>query len=306
MADCIAFISHVLNPALREAFERLAREVPADHDVKFVLSNNDPTADSAGLAEDRLVRISQDDLFGLSYPKKCESNGWLIEGNLDLVFLEFRRRHPGYDRFWFVEYDVHWEGKWDVLFEHFRGSDADVLGTTMLGIDEVPHKLDVLDYPKLVIPDALEWRQESLIKGFLPICRLSRAALDALDAAYRNGLGGHYEIMVPSASAQAGLTVEDIGGRGRYVRPENRDRFYLAFGNTYTHSPGTFVFRPPPKVLPRPNTLWHPIKPDGVPNWHPLRIRGNLAKNVMEWAKPRVWQLVIRLWFATRWRSLRP
>lgn len=302
MRHCIAFISHVLNPAIRDAFERLAREAPADHDVKFVLSTNDIGTDAIGMPETLLTRISRQNLLCLGYPEKCQSDGWVIDGNLDLVFLEFRRRNPGYDRFWFVEYDVHWEGRWEVLFEHFRGSDADVLGTTMQAIDEVPHKLTTLTYPQLVIPPELGWRREDIIKGFLPICRLSRAALDVLDAAYRHGLGGHYEINVPTTSAQAGLAVEDIGGRGRFVNPENQDRFYLANGASYTHSPGTFVFRPQPKVLPRQNTLWHPVKPDGVPAWHPLRIRGNLAKNIVEWLKPQIWQLVIRLWFATRWR----
>jgi len=304
MNTCIAFISHVLNPAIRDAFDRLVREAPADHDVVFVLSSDDPGAETARVPAGRMVRIGRDSLLRLGYPAKCAPDGWAIDGNLDLVFLEFRRLRPGYDRFWFVEYDVHWEGRWEVLFEHFRGSDADVLGTTMQAIDEVPHKLETLTYPALVVPDALGWRREAMIKGFLPICRLSRAALDALDRAYAGGLGGHYEISVPTTAAQAGLAVEDIGGRGRYVRPENQDRFYVATGATYTHSPGSFVFRPQPKVLARPNTLWHPVKPDGVPAWHPLRVRGNPAKNLLEWAKPQVWHLLVRLWFATRWRAL--
>ncbi len=31
-------------------------------------------------------------------------------GNLDLVFLKFQNRHPGHGQYWFLEYDVHWEG----------------------------------------------------------------------------------------------------------------------------------------------------------------------------------------------------
>ena len=104
---------------------------------------------------------------------------------------------------------------------------------------------------------------------------------------------------------QEDARTEDFGGRGPYVRPENRDRFYFAHSATYSHSPGTFVFRPAPRVLPRPNTLWHPVKPAGVPVWHPMRVRGNPIKNALETLKPMVWRCVIRLWFATRWRPLK-
>ena len=302
---CIAFVTHALNPAIHAAFERLVREAPPDHDVFLLLSGDAPAPYIAGPRGDRVVRVTREDVFRLGYPEKCRREGWRIDGNGDLLFLEFRRRHPGYGRFWFVEYDVHWEGRWGVLFEHFRASPADVLGGIMYPVAETPQKLRVLDYPRLVLPEGAGWTPERAIKGFLPICRVSGAALDAMDAAYRGGLGGHYEITLFSVPARAGLVLEDFGGRGPYVRPENRDRFYFAHSATYSHSPGTFVFRPAPRVLPRPNTLWHPVKPAGVPVWHPMRVRGDPLKNALEAVKPLLWQAMVRLWFATRWRPLK-
>ncbi len=109
---------------------------------------------------------------------------------------------------------------------------------------------------------------------------------------------------MPTISAQNGMVIEDFGGRGRFVRPGNRDRFYFARGDNYSHSPGSFVFRPVQRVLPRPNTLWHPVKPSGVLAWHPLRVEGGPARTVLELVKPLVWQAVIWLWFAVRWRPL--
>lgn len=303
--DCIVFTSHAVGEPLLRAFERLVDEAPADHDVMFLLNADAPSPEAERRLGDRLVRVAHEDLFRLGYPEKCRRDGWKILGNVDLLFLELRRRHPGYDRYWFVEYDVHWEGRWGVLFEHFRASPADVLATTLNPVGEVPRKLEVLTSPPLVIPAALGWAREDLIKGFLPICRLSGAALDALDAAYRAGLGGHFEFCLPTAVARAGLALEDIGGQGPYVRPENRDRFYFARGTTYSHSPGTFVFRPAPRVLPRPNTLWHPVKPGGVTLMHPMRVRGNPLKNALEALKPLAWDWAVRLWFATRWRPLK-
>lgn len=302
----VAVVSHALNPPVRAMFERLAREAPPDHDVRFILSSDDPHADLAGVDPARVDRIGKADIFAPGYPVKCNGVDWDMAGNLDLVFLEFRRRHPGAAAYWFVEYDVHWEGAWNVFLEHFRGSDADVLAATVIRVVDHPSKYHIGSYPPQVVPAGMPWAHERILKAFLPACRLSGRALDALDAAYRAGLGGHYEINVPSVPSQEGMVIEDFGGNGRFVRPENHDRFYFARGDNYSHSPGTFVFRPAMRPLRRPNTLWHPVKPEGVPVWHPLRIGGNPLKNLVESGKPWLWQAVIRLWFATRWRPLRP
>ena len=304
--DCVVFISHVVNGPLIRAFERLVDESPADHDVLFLLNGDAPSPDAGRRLGERLVRIDREDLLGLGYPEKCRREGWKMQGNVDLIYLVFRRRHPGYGRVWFVEYDVHWEGRWGALFEHFRASPADVLGGILCPVAEVPRKLDIMVPPRVIVPEGFGYGPLDMIKGFIPICRLSGAALDALDAAYARGLCGHAELCLPTAAARAGLILEDFGGRGPYVRPENRDRFYFARTSSYTHSPGTFVFRPAPRVLPRPNTLWHPVKPGDVALMHPMRSRGGPLKTALEAVKPLLWQAMIRLWFATRWRPLRP
>lgn len=301
--DAVVVVTHVVTPPVRAMFERVAREA-SGHAAFLVLSSDDPAADLAGLDERAVERISRADVMRLGYPEKCRLEGWDMAGNLDLVFLEFRRRRPGFARIWFLEYDVHWQGDWSVFLRHFAASPAAVLAATMQQIDEVAHKEGSPAYPRQVVPPGMTWERRNVIKGFLPAVRLSAAALDALDAAYRAGLGGHYEINVPTVAAQHGMEIEDFGGDGRYVRPENRNRFYFAHGGTYSHSPGTFVFRPVQRVLDRPNTLWHPVKPDDVPAWHPLRIGGSLPKVLLERFKPLAWQAAIRLWFATRWRPL--
>ncbi len=303
MRHCIAFTCHVITPPIRSIFERLQREAPEDFDVFFVLCTNDAVDREAGPAA--LVHVSHDDLHGLGFPVKCRRDNWQMAGNLDLVFIEFANRHPTYGRYWFIEYDVHWEGRWSVLFEHFRDSPAILLATTIATIDQVPHKLAQLDYPELVVPPTLGWCQTQCLKAFLPLCRLDKALLDALSDAYRAGLGGHYEITVPSVAAASGRPVEDIGGNGPFVRPDNRNRFYFAHGSTYSHSPGSFVFRPGQRVLPCRNTLWHPVKPGDVPFWHPIRVAGSPLKTLLEITKPLLWRCVIRLWFVTRWRPLR-
>ena len=300
----VALVTHVWTPFIQGVFDRLKREAPEGYDIRFLLSA--PTRDCPAELDDVLVHVSRDDLFRLPYPVKCEPKNWVIDGNLDLVFLEFRRRLPEYDKYWFIEYDVHFEGHWQRLFNHFHDSSAGVLATTLAYCKTLPGKLELLWYPLLALPDGIGWTSDDLIKGFLPICRISGEVLELLDRGYRAGLGGHYELIVPTVAEQAGLGVEDIGGDGPYVREGNRNRFYFSNGATYTHSPGNFVFRPNiTRVLPRQNTLWHPVKPAGVPLWHPNRIRGSWKKNLVELAKIPVGRAWIWWWFATRWRPLR-
>jgi hypothetical protein len=300
----IAVVSHVVTDEVAAMFARLKREAPADHDVRLILNADAPDAPTGAVAEADVVRIRRDELFRLPYPRKCQAHDWDMAGNLDVAFLEFARRLPFYPRYWFVEYDVHWEGDWRVFFDYFRRSDAEVLAATLQHIDEVPHKENNPPYPAQIIPPGTRWERAHIVKAFLPICRIGREALAALDLFYRNGGCGHYEITVASIAAQNGMRLEDFGGDGSYVRPENRNRFYFAHGTTYSHSPGNFVFRPVQRVLPRRNTLWHPVKPEGVPAWHPLRVQGGLAKSAIEAIKPAAWRLLIRLWFALRWRPL--
>ncbi len=304
MRTCIGLVSHLLNQPVRAVLERLRSEVPPGYDVRMILSTDDPDAGLAGLAEADVDRISREQIFELPYPTKCQIRDWDMGGNLDLVFLEFYRRYPSYDRYWFAEYDVFWQGHWSVFFDYFDSSAADLLAATIHTVDEVPHKADPT-YPRQSVPKGMAWERARVIKAFLPICRLSHRTLHTLDGAYRAGLGGHYEINVPTVAAQNGMVLEDFGGNGSFVRPDNVNRFYFARGDTFTHSPGNFVFRPAQRVLPRQNTLWHPVKPEGVPVWFPLTFRGNLRRNIVEWIKPHVGRLIIRLWFAVRWRPLR-
>ena len=305
--NCVALVCHTLQPDIIMVLERIVREVPHGYEV-CLLFNSEHAPDLGQLdvaVRSRVVAVSSSELLDISYKEKCKAEAWNIAGNIDLAFLELWRRRPGFDRYWFIEYDVHYEGAWRTFFEHFQAIVFYVLATSLLYTRDKPHKLSVLSYPPLVVPTPLRWDADKIVKGFFPLCRLSDAALRLLDADYRLGLGGHYEITIPSVAMMHGLAVEDIGGRGDFVKAGNRDRFYFATPGTFTHSPGTFVFRPViAQVLPRKNTLWHPVKPSGTPAWFPLEAHGSLFKNALEWLKPHLWQSAVRLWFATRWNPL--
>lgn len=303
---CVVIVTHFYDAFIASVIARMRREAPADHAV-FLAFSHGPKGVPGELprTEDLVLIDEEKDALALPYPARCAQSFEHYAQNVDLKYLSFWHKKPDFDVYWFIEYDVHFEGNWAVFFEYFRASRADLLATRIGELAETPQKEAILAMP-LVLPPSLVGQQVTVMLGFYPLCRFSAAALRAFDAHYREGMAGHYEMTLATICRQLGMEIEDVGGNGRYVRPANVNRFYFCTPGTFTLSPGTFVFRPAMRtVLPRRNTLWHPVKPDGLAVWFPLNTRGNLAKNLLEWLKPMAWRAVIRLWFAFRWNPLR-
>ncbi len=70
--------------------------------------------------------------------------------------------------------------------------------------------------------------ETDITRAFLPICRYSDIGLEALEERYARGWFGHPEILVPTSTTDAGLTLEDFGGDKPFVSPQNVNRFYTA------------------------------------------------------------------------------
>lgn len=259
MSTAVVMTTHRLHPEILDRFRRLARAAGADD--TFLLADRD-AADTDALDRTRdlggahLVEFRKRELRALPYPRKTGDSPFL--DNCDLMWMWFVRSRPDHDRYWFVEYDVAYSGDWADLFRHFADDRADLLTTTLKRYSPGaawPH------WRSLDAPVDLEPRDR--IRGFLPIARLSRTALQTLDEAYRRGWGGHAEVTVPTILHRRGLEIEDIGGRGPFVRAGNRDRFYTNRAHGQTLLPETFVYRPArgrPGL--RRHMLWHPVKPD--------------------------------------------
>jgi hypothetical protein len=310
--SAILVLTHFCDDRILRFFERVRAEVPANHDVYLAINlktESDAAPAGSEAAGDALFLTSDERLVAMGYREKCrpegyDGTGWIHPGNADLVPILFTRAHPEYDQIWSIEYDVHFEGNWGVFFDHFAPSSAHLIATTLHNAADTAD--NVMD-PPFLEPDGKSPDLAKCVRGFFPLYRVSREALGVIDREYGAGWGGHYEMVLGTLLSRAGMEIEDIGGNGPYVKPENRNRFYFASKHTYTKSPGTFVFRPAfHKVMKRPNTLWHPVKPPGnYTVWYTLRNKGGLAKNALEAAKPRIWWSVIWLWFAFIWRPLK-
>jgi hypothetical protein len=164
-----------------------------------------------------------------------------------------------------IEDDVRCSESWTGVFNELGASQADLLMTV------------VQDYPEW--PNWYWWTHmitgtealplQKRVKGFLPFCRLSAACVEAIDRKYREGWGGHYEVTWANIARVSGLTIEDIGGQGKYTPLERRGQYYSCTVGDPTLFPGSFIFRPAfqdtgesefGKGETQRGILWHPVK----------------------------------------------
>ncbi len=262
--DAIIYYTHFDSLAVRREVHRLQDEVGGDYDIFVVGYCRTPDA-LAGIPQARICHYLLSDLMALPYPKKLYSfNPEDPRGNHDLALLRFCLDHPEYERYWIIEYDVRLSGHWSNLFAELAQTSADLLCTTMMTYHEFPQWMhwQGLSTGLEAVP------AEKLIKGFLPFSRVSKAAVDAIDGKYRANWAGHPEVVWPTAVGCAGLTLEDIGGYGRFTPGRRRGRYYTCTPTNWAHSPGTFVYRPifadgnlfGPADGYGNDTLWHPVK----------------------------------------------
>jgi hypothetical protein len=265
----ILMLSHVLHDEALGLFREIKAACGDHYKVVFLGDNSHHTFDAFQGDEDFFL-FDVDALLSLGYPgrplafgadarvKDPEHMDFNFEpGSTDMPMQYWWQRNPGYDFCWVVEYDVRYTGSWRQFFAAFEGNDADLIGTWLTRYRDIPdwhhwHSLNLLD-------DTL--RIEDYVRGFFPVYRLSGRAFALLDSEYRRGISGHYEGVVPTLLDRAGLRMEDIGGDGEFVRPENRNRYYRD---------GSFTYRPIRySTGSEADTLWHPVKP--VPTWEEIR-----------------------------------
>jgi hypothetical protein len=266
----ILILSHVMNREVMAFFKRIKKECSKYYDVIFLCDNTAGVFDSFEDNKDFFLFTTKN-LQSLNYvgrsaivyqDKSRADNPYhkdfnFTPGSTDMPVLLCYKRNPSYDFYWIVEYDVRFSGSWNRFFSFFAKSHADLLGTTLTPYADIP---GWYHWPSMALKN-MRIGKEAYLRGFFPIYRLSNRALARLDRDYLTGVRGHYECLLPTLLHHAGMTIEDIGGDGPFVRPENRNRFYSNTPTSETLAPGSFVFRP---VMTRAgkerDTLWHPVK----------------------------------------------
>jgi hypothetical protein len=260
--------THYADRALVKLFAKLAASCPPGYEAMLLMHVPAGTQKPALITDLPHHFVTTPEIRYPAYKAKsgigAEWHVWK-GGNVDLSALHLYRAHPEFDQYWFVEYDVRFSGDWATLFKNFQRSDADFLTTSLRRATVQPNWM----HWWTLAPPAAEAMSATAtladhdrICCFMPIFRVSRAGMQAMDQAYRHGWSGHAEVTWPTLINHAGLRVEDLGGDGEFVAAGNRNRYYTNTLDDADLSPGSMAFRPA-RFWPgsKRNQLWHPVKP---------------------------------------------
>lgn len=259
MKQAVLYLTTKSNEWTLSAFHALEQSLQGMADVYFAYhQQGDVLPVSLQNVENQFV-FTSDVLKELGYTPM--ERGKLVPGSNHFPLLKFYKENQGYDYYWLVEDDVRFSGEWKDFFGSFASCTSDFLSSVIETKAENPTWCwwTCLKTGNEVIAE------EKLLKSFNPIYRLSSQALVCIDAHLRIGWMGHYEVLLPTLLYNKGFLLEDFGGEGTFVRPENNAKFY-----------DDTSMRIAP-VLPddRKNYLFHPVKEEKV------RLDGSYKKNAV-------------------------
>jgi len=265
----ILFLTHRVDPHELAEFERLQRECGDAYDVVLLFHTIEHRVDALPAhLRSAVFAAHEAELAALGlhdFPRaeaRADGSPTIVPGNVDFLQLLYQSRHPDRAFYWVMESDVRYSGAWSEFFAEADTSTADFIATNFARRVEAP---DWPWWPSLHDP-AGPYTAPNALHCFCPIYRLSRRAGEVLLARYREGWCGHAEATIPTILHRAGLRLEDLGGRGPFVPPGQRDRFYSSSRLDRNLFPGTLRYRPVfGRVGRRPARLWHPVKPSEAP-----------------------------------------
>lgn len=259
MKQAVLYLTNKSNEWTLSAFHALEQSLQGKADVYFVYHQQGDVLPVSLQNIENLFVFTSDVLNELGYTPI--EKGKLVPGSNHFPLLKFYKENQGYDYYWLVEDDVRFSSEWKDFFGSFASCTSDFLSSVIETKAENPtwYWWTSLKTGNEVIAE------EKLLKSFNPIYRLSRQALACIDAYLRIGWMGHYEVLLPTLLYNKGFLLEDFGGEGTFVRPENNARFY-----------DDTSMRIAP-VLPddRKNYLFHPVKEEKV------RLDGSYKKNAV-------------------------
>ena len=248
MKQAVLYLTTKSNEWTLRAFHALEQSLQGMADVYFAYHQQGDVLPVSLQNIENLFVFTSDVLKELGYTPI--ERGKLVPGSNHFPLLKFFKENQCYDYYWLVEDDVRFSGDWKDFFDSFASSTSDFLSSVIETKAENPtwYWWTSLKTGNEVIAE------EKLLKSFNSIYRLSSQALVCIDAHLRIGWMGHYEALLPTLLYNKGFLLEDFGGEGTFVRPENNAKFY-----------DDTSMRIAP-VLPddRKNYLLHPVKEEKV------------------------------------------
>lgn len=203
--------------------------------------------------------FSVNTLNDLNYEPIEES---IIPGSNHFPVLQFYREHSEFLYYWNIEYDVYFNGSWELFFSLFESGTSDFISSHIEWYAQRP----MWDWWKSVQFKTLSIPQNRYLKSFNPIYRISNRALKALDGVLSSQNSGHHEVIIPTVLDYLGYTISDFGENSEFTLSELNAPCYLSdfkLNNWYVES--TMRFRPifNKEAITKKgvdNMLYHPVK----------------------------------------------
>ena len=248
MKQAVLYLTTKSNEWTLNSFHALEQSLQGMADVYFAYHQQGDVLPVSLQNIENLFVFTSDVLNELGYTPI--EKGKLVPGSNHFPLLKFFKENQCYDYYWLVEDDVRFSGEWKDFFGSFASCTSDFLSSV---IETKAENLTWYWWTSLKTGNEVI-AEEKLLKSFNPIYRLSSQALACIDAHLRIGWMGHYEVLLPTLLYNKGFLLEDFGGEGTFVRPENNTKFY-----------DDTSMRIAP-VLPddRKNYLFHPVKEEKV------------------------------------------
>ena len=251
--------THVWCRELEEEFEKfLNLGYPGSPEVWLVLDSKIPSAGELADKYEHCFIIDEKDLFHrLPYPQ-LEGLGILHHSHFPV--LDFYLSHPQYDRYWVIEFDVRYTGKWESFLRSFDSFDHDLITSHIRHFSEEPdwRWWNTLHHPTKVID------RNCYLRSFNVIYRISNRALEFLHVEQQDGWQGFNEVSIPTLLNHGGYRILDFGGDGDFTLPELKNRTYTSQGlkDGLLNPFCTMHWRPSSdRAGLRRNKLYHSIKP---------------------------------------------
>lgn len=283
--DCALLFTHFWSPALARHVERLKREASGVLDVFVVLHAEPGKPVPAGMSPDFTVALAdiRDRISArvAALDQRGWADAWMTY--VDLIWLAgfLHERVAGYDRLWFIEYDVDLKGDWGRFFRAAASYEGDLLMTRLHRLSQDPGWYHA---KQLRIPQHVA---DPLV-GLFCISRFSRKLVEAyVEAMAVPGWDGNFEAIIPSFAESAGFSVAEISGRGPWTPPGRTNLHYAGSWRAAASAHTTFSFRPPHAyryfadrhfTVGNRDTLYHPVK-----TAVPLRQRLRFMEQDLRW-----------------------
>jgi hypothetical protein len=253
--NAILFLTDKWHKGILGNYNKLKRASLTDTDVHLIYHNTGKRIPTSLRKLDPFV-FDNSILNALGYKPISPT---LVPGSNHFPLFKFYLENPYYNYYWNIENDVHYNGQWEDFFDFFSETNviSDFLSSNIYDYKDQPLWFwwNTIGHPFAQIP------QDSKVRSFNPIFRISNRALKYLHEKFSEGWCGHHEVLIPTLLKNAGFLINDFGGTGKYVLPECENRFYIAPSNDEDLDSGTMRFRPSIcKEEINQKLLYHPVK----------------------------------------------